>query len=139
MGHYAGEMDGSPGPNHQSDEDLVVTRVARAIAADDWDAYVPLHIKDGYRIMARAAIAAMREPTEAMLKAARERLEMTESSPLSSLIASIRCRVAQIKKQQENPTANSWLKIEIACDKLIEAADSFERAIPSERTTPGKP
>lgn len=46
-------------------------------------------------------------------------------------IASIRTRVGQIKKAQENPTAGSWLQIDLACDKLLDEASTFER-----RTTP---
>jgi hypothetical protein len=45
-----------------------------------------------------------------------------------AFVASIRSSIGQIKKAQEKPTANSWLKIEIACDKLMDAAASFERA-----------
>jgi hypothetical protein len=54
---------------------------------------------------------------------------MTEAQ---ALVASIRTRVGQIKHAQENPTADSWLRIEIACKKLVEAAASFERSLSSE-------
>lgn len=43
------------------------------------------------------------------------------------LIASIRTRVGQIKYVMKNLDANTWLRIEIACDKLIETADMAER------------
>jgi hypothetical protein len=47
-----------------------VERVARAIVErDEWDDYSPA-LQDACRKMARRAIAAMREPSEAMLSAA---------------------------------------------------------------------
>ena len=51
----------------------MVERVARAICRKEYGREVwpdaSLDLKDEYRSMARAAIAAMREPTETMLKA----------------------------------------------------------------------
>jgi len=54
-------------------------------------------------------------------------------------IASIRTRVGQIKKAQENLTAGSWHQIELACDKLLDEARTFERRLalsPSHGDTP---
>lgn len=48
---------------------------------------------------------------------------MTE---IEMLISSIRTRVGQIKHAQENLTADSWLRIELACDKLLDAAKTAE-------------
>lgn len=50
---------------------------------------------------------------------------MTEAE---ALVASIRARIGQIKREQEKPTADSWLKIEVACDRLLDAAAQFERS-----------
>lgn len=51
---------------------------------------------------------------------------MTEAQ---AFLASIRTRVGQIKKAQQTPTADAWGQIEIACDKLLDAAKSFERSL----------
>jgi hypothetical protein len=62
-----------------SPQQTMIERVARAIgrqdfaraAQDGWDA-LPEHVKQDHRRFARAAIEAMREPTDAMLGAAYE-------------------------------------------------------------------
>lgn len=53
---------------------------------------------------------------------------MTEQD-IAAFLASIRSRVGQIKKANSNPTAASWGQIELACDKLIDEANVFERAV----------
>lgn len=50
---------------------------------------------------------------------------MTEAE---AFVASIRTRVGQIKLAQRTRSVESWGRIELACLKLIEAADSFERS-----------
>jgi hypothetical protein len=51
---------------------------------------------------------------------------MTEAE---AFLASIRTRVGQIKKAQRTPTVDAWGQIEVACDKLLDAAGSFERSL----------
>jgi hypothetical protein len=46
----------------------------------------------------------------------------------AAAVASIRSRVGQIKKANETAAADSSFRIENACDQLLEAAASFERA-----------
>jgi hypothetical protein len=46
---------------------------------------------------------------------------------IAAFVASVRTRLGQIKKANNNPTADSWGQIELACDKLKAEADTFDR------------
>lgn len=45
------------------------------------------------------------------------------------LVASIRSNVGHIRHALSEPDAGCWLRIEMACDKLIEAAKTYERRV----------
>lgn len=45
------------------------------------------------------------------------------------LVASIKSNVGHIKAALSDPDAGSWLRVEMACDKLIEAAKTYERRV----------
>lgn len=67
----ANEPDSSPDPMPRAREpNEMVERVARAIYitshVSDWDDPMPNPVREAHRCHARAAIAAMREPTQAM-------------------------------------------------------------------------
>ena len=53
---------------------------------------------------------------------------MTEQQ-IVAFVASIRTRVGQIKDANNAASANSWGRIEVACDKLRQAADDIERSL----------
>ena len=108
-------------PNAADDE---VGRVARALCEDcslDWETST----QDAWRRNARAAIAAMKEPSEAALRAEIESINLRHNARVSELLAANNAEVEK-RRKAESEVAKLRAALVRACEAHVDRIDALE-------------